>query len=250
MQKRGNIIPPFLIFLGISLILFLFFSKNLGFLEFVTVPLQRVAFGALHGGKAPPTELEKLRGENNRLLIELAKQKEVEKENRALRDQFQTESPSARKLLPAQIIGTSGDGFTLDKGESDGVRAGDVVVVKDNLVGKIAKVSSHIATVSLITQDKTLFTGQTVKTSGIGVVGGMGGNKMIFTSDLSEKLEKQDLIRTKGDSDEKGGGFPPDLIAGQIISVNKKSSALFQVADVKSLVDFSRLEMVFIMVEN
>jgi rod shape-determining protein MreC len=67
---------------------------------------------------------------------------------------------------------------------------------------------------------------------------------------LSEKLEKDDLVRTKGDVDERGQGFPPDLIVGKIISVNKQPSALFQSAEVKSLVDFSRLSTVFVITQN
>ena len=250
MQKRGDIIPLFFIFLVISVIIFLFFSKNLGFLEFLTLPLQKLTFNTFHVKKDAPTELEKLREENNKLLIGLAKQKELEKENQALRDQFRTENPTSSKLLPAQVVGVADDEIILDKGKSDGVREGDAVVVKDNLVGKILKTSSHISSVSLITHDKTLFTAQTVKTSGIGVVNGMGGNKMTFISDLSEKLEKNDLIRTKGDLDGKGSGFPPNLVVGQIISVNKKFSALFQVAEIRSLVDFSTLETAFVLIEN
>lgn len=250
MQKRSSISPLFFIFLGIALLIFFFLSKHLGFIEFLTRPVQKTTFSALHGKKDAPTEIEKLRAEKNSLLMQVAKEKELEKENQALRDQFQTEKPSSRTLLPARVIGASENEIILDKGESDGVKLGDVIVVKDNLIGKITKTSSHIAAVSLIAHNKTVFTAQTVKTSAIGVVNGAGGGKMTFVSDLSEELEREDLIRTKGDVDGKDSGFPPNLVVGQIISVNKKSSALFQVAEVKSLVDFSRLEIVFVMTGN
>lgn len=67
---------------------------------------------------------------------------------------------------------------------------------------------------------------------------------------LAEGLEKDDLVSTKGDTDENGLGFPPDLVVGKIVSVNKKASNLFQSADIRSLVDFNKLETVFVITTN
>ncbi|HZJ18567.1 MAG TPA: rod shape-determining protein MreC, partial [Patescibacteria group bacterium] len=66
---------------------------------------------------------------------------------------------------------------------------------------------------------------------------------------LSENLKKGDIILTKGDIDQEENGYPPDLIIGKIISVDKSPSALFQKADVVSLVDLSKLTTVFIIVK-
>ena len=76
---------------------------------------------------------------------------------------------------------------------------------------------------------------------------------MILDSQLAttyEKLEKDDFVLTKGDVDSEGHGIPADLVIGKIVSVNKKASNLFQSASVQSLVDFSKLNMVFVMMNN
>ena len=64
---------------------------------------------------------------------------------------------------------------------------------------------------------------------------------------LSDKLQTGDTVISKGDIGKDGEGFPPGLVVGRIISVNKKASALFQSAEVESLVDVTRLKMVFVM---
>ena len=71
---------------------------------------------------------------------------------------------------------------------------------------------------------------------------------MIKNVVLSDKLTVSDLVLTKGDID-LGRGYPPDLIVGKIVSVDKKASSLFQSAQVISLVDITRVPIVFIILE-
>lgn len=252
MQRRASFFPIFFIFLVLSGIIFFFAQKGAfagltGFFEQVTIPLQRMTFGIFNseGNQSPE---EKLREENKVLLTQLAKQKELERENRALHDQFEVANPIPKQLLPAKIIGMSDDQILLDKGSDDSVSTGDVIVSKDNLVGKVVKVSKHVSVVHLVTHSGILFTAKALKTETTGVVKGGGGDGLIFGNVvLSEKLEKDDLVVTKGDVDEHGVGFPPDLVVGKIISVNKQPSALFQSAEVKSLVNFFKLSTVFVL---
>jgi cell shape-determining protein MreC len=53
---------------------------------------------------------------------------------------------------------------------------------------------------------------------------------------------------TKGDISLQNTGYPPDLTIGKIISVSKNPSDLFQKAEISSLIDFSNLEKVFVVV--
>lgn len=255
MKRRGSIIPIFIIFFIISFLLFIFASQGklsgvTGFFEQLLLPMQRAGFSLSNPSDQPTTEAS-LREENRKLQTQIAKQEELKKENNALRDQFKTEKPSSRTLLPAKIIGNREEGFLLDKGTADGVNAGDVVVYKDNVVGKIGKASTHMSIVFLLMHKDISFTAQTVKTNSLGIVKGNGERVLILDNVvLSDKLEKGDVVITKGDVDDSGKGFPPDLLVGKVVSVNKKASALFQRAEVKSLVDFSRLETVFVMTQK
>jgi len=67
---------------------------------------------------------------------------------------------------------------------------------------------------------------------------------------LSDSIAVGDYVVTKGDLTIDNSGYPPSLIVGKIISVEKKSSDLFQRGKVKSLVDFSRLSTVFVVLQN
>jgi cell shape-determining protein MreC len=67
---------------------------------------------------------------------------------------------------------------------------------------------------------------------------------------VSDTLQKQDTILTKGDINNSGLGFPPDLVIGRVTSISKNVSDLFQKADVKTLIDFSKLTKVFVIVNH
>lgn len=259
MQRRGALFSFFSIFFCIALLLFFIASNNKvtgisGFFEQFTLPVQRELFSIFH---RPDTksEIEQLQEENRKLQTQFAKQKELEKENSALQDQFATTNPSPVTLRPATVVGfpefIPGESFVtqllIDKGANDKVKVGDVVIFKDNLIGRISNISEHLAVVSVITHRDSVFTAKTTKTEALGLARGQDGAGVLLDNViLSDKLQKDDLVITKGDVAANGRGYPPDLVVGRIVSVSKKPSALFQTAQVESLVKFSKLKMVFV----
>ncbi len=66
---------------------------------------------------------------------------------------------------------------------------------------------------------------------------------------LSEQLNVSDIIVSKGDIDTEGKGFPRNLVVGRVTSIEKKPSALFQTARVKSNLDMSKLSLVFVITQ-
>lgn len=252
MQKK-NFFPAFLIFFIFTLLIYIFSQLGLlkrltGFFERGTVPIQRLVFNTFADNDTP-TDLEKVKEENDKLATQVVNLQEVERENRALRDQFAASGISSGELLAAEVIGGTNDKIIIDKGERDNVRAGNVVVFKDNLIGQIAKTSATISVINVITND-TSFTAKTVKNQTQGVIKGLGHSMIFDNVTLSDKLEKGEIVLTQGDVDENGQGFPPDLVIGKIASINKKASSLFQSAEVRSLVNFGSLEMVFVRIED
>lgn len=251
MKRVKSVFPIFLLFLILSTIIFFFFQAPLTQpLQQITLPVQKWAFTTLAPVNASQSNLEKLQQENDELRKQLAKTKEMERDNKALRDQFELSDPDPKDLLPASVIGMSDDTIIIDKGAVDQVTVGDVVVVKDNLVGKISKVSPRISVVQVISHPSTSFTAEAVKSTAIGVIKATGGDSIYLDNViLSDTLEKNDIVQTKGDVDASGAGYPPELIVGKIESVSKQDSNLFQQAKVKSLIDFSKLRMVFVITE-
>ncbi len=57
-------------------------------------------------------------------------------------------------------------------------------------------------------------------------------------------IQQGDLVLTSG----LGGGYPPDLIVGQVVNVRTREFDLFQQATVQPVVDFNRLQIVLVIV--
>lgn len=266
MQKKQNVFYIFIIFLVLSV--FLFFIFNLPILKPVTsaiqnvfTPVQALTYKTLNSvfNIGSNSKIKILQEQNLNLSKKLVDQSKISADNKALRDQFATAYPKSSILLPADIISSPAfipgvsapEDFILDKGEKDGVRAGQAVVYKDNLVGKITKTSDYYSKVTIITNLKLTLTSQTLSSKAQGVVKGQGGGEMILDNVvLSQDLKKDDLVITKGDINEKGQGVLPNLVVGKIVSVNKNPSDLFQIAKVISLLDFTGLSKVFIITGN
>ena len=179
----------------------------------------------------------------------------MQKENSALADQFATTSIKSQILLAAKIVGAPGfipgvsnaQSFIIDKGTKDNIKVGNAVIYKDNLVGKVTQSNLYFSKVVLVTNPSFSSTVKTLRTQTAGVIKGEGGKQIILDNVLqSADIKVSDVILTRGDLDMKGIGFPPDLIVGKLVSVNKKPSSLFQKGEVVSLLDFSNLSTVFV----
>lgn len=247
MKRVKAVFPIFLLFLFFSFLILLFFQNPLTTgLQFITLPIQKWTFGSQSQEMLTPQQ--QLQQENNQLRAQLAKMQEIARDNQALHDQFQTTNPSPQQLLPADIIGMQQNTMIIDKGNQDKVHAGDVVVVKDNLIGKVTKTTAQSSLVTLLSDESTSFTAKTAKTQAAGIVlAPAGGSIILGNVVLTDKLEKNDVVMTKGDLDLQGHGFLPDLVVGKIVSIDKQASSLFQAAKLQSLVDVSQLRMVFVM---
>jgi len=263
MRKKERLVFTFFIFLFLSITILVLsilgkliwpqslLEKNVSFLPktffgfFQRLPLV-----------SESQQVKKLTQENLELASLLVDQERLKKENAALLSQFQTKDLQTLSLLPSKIVGAPGfipgittpASFILDKGGKDNVNVGDSVVLENNLVGKIVKVSSYLSKADLITNTSVSFTAKTLN-GGIGVIKGAGEDKMALDNVLlSENINKEDLVLTKGDIQSDGRGIPPDLIVGKIQSVEKVPTNIFQRAEVKSLVNFTKQSIVFIVV--
>jgi len=262
MKKRENFTPVFIFFFVLSILLlglirFNFLGVFWGALGDLFLPAQKFMHQSFQSifNLNKDEDVRKLKEENIDLIRQLVNQKKLEKDNLALRDQFQTTVIRSLFLLPARIIGAPNfvpgisepSAFILDKGASDGVRLHQAVIYKDNLVGEISEVTQSRSKVRLITSASFSFPAKSLRNNTLGVVSGQGGRQMLFKNIIQEAdIKEGDLIVSKGNEELKEGGFPPDLVIGKIVSIEKKPSALFQSANIISNLDFSSLTTVFI----
>jgi len=255
MRKRDSIFPAATFFSLLSLgIVFIslygyttFITKSI---SFFTIPAQRMFFSMT----LPFFQHEKPSQKVFQNVLNDVGDSENKKEMQALRDQFETSEPRPLHLIPGRIIGYIGfiPGvkqplfITLDKGTRDGVELNQAVVYENNVIGKISKVTPYASSVMLLTNPDLSFTTETITNGATGIV--HGGQPIVMDNVvLSEALEKDEIVVTKGDIDLSGSGFPPNLVVGKIVSTEKQPSALFHSAQLQSLVAVTSLTTVFIL---
>lgn len=250
MRKR---ILPLLLFLFLSVILVVFSSKVSTPFDFVShtfSPIRAFLYSSAHA-ETKPTELDLLKQENINLRVKLTKLYALQKDNNALRSQFEDATLSSEALLPAKVIGFNGSldnptELLLDQGGNSGVKQGMAVVSGHVLVGKIGKVTSWNCQLILIASKNFSTLGITSQENSTGVVSGEDDFILLKNVIITDNLTKGETVVTKGDVNKNGTGIPPDLIIGKIISINKSDSSPFQSAFIKPLVNFEKLTTVFV----
>lgn len=261
MKKNESLRVPFFVFLFLSILIFGLSKTGIlngavSVLGKATAPLQSITFQSFNvfRGAGNSSKVKVIEETNRELLKQLVGQQALKAENDALHDQFQVANPRSKNLLPARIVGapsfipgvTEPSSFIIDKGTSDNISVGDAVVFKDNLIGKIGQVNMYFSKVFLITDRSSLISAKILGKGTDGVINGEGKQMILNNVVQSSDLKISDIVVSKGDLDLKGRGYPPDLVIGKVMSVKKTPSALFQKAEVASLIDFSSLSIVFI----
>jgi rod shape-determining protein MreC len=262
MQKKPSFVWIFLVILLISLAVLA--VSGLGILrpvepifQIVLAPIQGSVYKGFNAITSvfSNSKLQKLQEQNQILTKKLVDQDKLIEDNKALRDQFDTKDARSANLIPADVVGAPGflpgfsvpENYTLDKGEADGIKVGDAVIVGSNLLGRIIKVTRNLSNVQLVTSSTASFTAITLETNALGVVRGQGGGNFILDNVvLSDNLKIGDMVLSKGSVDVEGNGIFPGLVVGKITAVSKNPSDLFQRAKIESAIDFSKVNKVFV----
>jgi rod shape-determining protein MreC len=147
----------------------------------------------------------------------------------------------------ASVIGRDPSPFLhyviINRGSNDGIERGMPVVTNEGLAGRIDAVISDAARVQLVTDSASAVNVhlKTANTDAM-LLGSVTGDVSLDLISQDATVNAGDLILTSG----LGGGFPPDLIVGQVVNVRKLPAELFQQAAVQPAVDFGRLQIVLV----
>lgn len=133
----------------------------------------------------------------------------------------------------------------INVGSDNGVRAGMPVVNAQGLVGRVDAVIANAARVQLIT-DPISAVSISIQPEDVEavLVGSITGDLTLDLVPQEAGVEPGNLILTSG----LGGLYPPNILVGQVASVRSSATALFQQAAVQPVVDFSRIEIVLVIV--
>lgn len=151
------------------------------------------------------------------------------------------------EYIASTVIGRDPSPFLqyiyIDRGSDNGIRHGMPVVTQQGLVGRIDAVTANAARVQLITDPSSSINVRLQRLQSEAMLVGS------ITGDVSMEMIQQDLDISAGDlvlTSGLGGDYPSDVVVGQVVSVRKKATDLFQTASIQPVVDFRSLKAVLV----
>jgi rod shape-determining protein MreC len=147
----------------------------------------------------------------------------------------------------AAVIGRDPSPFLryviINVGSNDGVLPGMPVVTDKGLVGRVDAVIAEAARVQLITDSASAVNIrlQTSDTEAM-LTGSITGDLALDMIPQDALVQIGDVVLTSG----LGGGYPPNILVGQVVNIRKLDSELFQTAGIQPNVDFNRLQFLLV----
>ncbi|HEY5668950.1 MAG TPA: rod shape-determining protein MreC [Anaerolineales bacterium] len=133
----------------------------------------------------------------------------------------------------------------INRGSDDSLRRGMPVVTQQGLIGRIAAVTAGAARVQLIT-DPASTVNVRLEPSGAQAIlqGQITGEILLDMIPQGANVQPGDLVLTSG----LGGGYPANILIGQISSIRSRDQDIFQRASIQTVLDFSRINIVLVIV--
>ena len=214
-------------------------SRYLAVYEFMTVPRDVASLRERNAQlEAEVTNLQKQ-------VIELQQQL---REAEIMYSLFEYQKTTLQNTyLPARVLGRDPSPYIqyiyIDQGSDHGIRHGMPVVTQQGLVGRVDAVTAQAARVQLITDPTSVVN---VKLESVEAEAQMVGS---LTGDISLEMVPQDIPLHSGElvlTSGLGGGFPSNILIGQVATVRKLENDLFQSATIQATVDFRNLQAVLV----
>jgi len=208
-------------------------------------------------------DLTNLKEENESLKKQISK---LEDENRDylniigktdyLKNELKLLDKTDFKLIASQIVGKEPGNwfnrFTIDKGEKDGIKKGDIVIqgveieqntIIEGIVGRVVDVGDRWAKVVTIVDEDSNISFKVLRTQDGGIVSGsMDGKISGYLFDDKADIIKGDKLYTSG----LGGGFIEDLYLGEVNEVISEDEDLMKKIEVKPAINFKKLYKVYV----
>lgn len=236
-----------------------------GLLGFVSAPMQSIATDVTgsvteffdlesYSKEELKALVEQLQGERSALAQQLVDYEEKKRENEQLKQQLGiAQLEPENEMRSATVIGRDPNdvfsGFSIDKGSLAGVSVGDPVITAQGLVGVVSQVYATSSVVTCLLSEDLQVAAVSIDRQESGVI---TSNIMTASSGLlrlnylssETQLEKGDIITTSG----AGGGYPADIIIGEVQSVEKSENDISKYAVVKPYEDLAHVTDVQVIV--
>jgi len=152
------------------------------------------------------SENENLQKENAELKAHVMQMADIESENRELNNKLNIQKKYFKDSLITQILNLNYQGqnhhFLVDKGEEDGVYAGQIVVDKSGIVGQVIEVNNTSSVIRTILSNQLYLTGYIKSGKNIyqSLIQGEGKNLTVNYFNKTNKINLGDEIFTTGDN--------------------------------------------------
>jgi rod shape-determining protein MreC len=218
----------------------------------------RDAYNWFEGLVTARSENQKLKQDVRDLRQRYATAKSAEKQNvvlQALLDYERGPSfPKDFKAVNASVAARTDiqQEITVSAGSHQGVRENDPVVTEDGLVGKVTRVATNVARVTLLTDATSAVAAVDLTTNAYGLVqhGAGGGAQLVFGRVPKDKIVNAgDFVITAGTQlPALPDIYPKGILIGKVTSVDQSDVDLFKQIQVAPFADFSSLDSVAILV--
>lgn len=190
---------------------------------------------------------ESVKSLNSRVL----ESREAVLENERLKRLLDLKSTIKIPSVAATVIGEDSSPWfktlVINRGAVDGLEEGMPVVAAAGVVGQLVKVAAGSSRVLLLTDHASSIAAVIQRSRARGVVKGKGGGFCSLEFSLREEdVKVGDTVITSGI----GGLYPKGLPIGEVTMVKKGEYGIFQVVDVRPVVNISKLEEVLVLVQK
>lgn len=227
-----------------------------------------VRVDAIADSLAAPGSLEEAQAELDALQFRMGQLERENEELRVIEGEYlqllqlynrTLETPQLERVL-TYVIGRGVNPLfhdvIIDRGINDGVRVGMAVESARGLVGQVYRTTQNSAQVVLITDSISRVPARLGESRATGLLrgGGTGGLLIMDWVDLEAQIALGDIVVTSGledDSPEQvaANRFPPGIVIGKVIEVERNEAELFQRAIVQPAADLDALEIAFVITD-
>lgn len=202
-------------------------------------PITWVAF-VRHGSQ----RIEELERQHAELRTQLSELETLKKENTQLRltlEKGGNPQPNVQFQATANVL-KGGNFWSIDKGEKDGVRVGDIVFAHGVVVGRVQQVTPLYGAIDLLHAGQLQFVAKTSQAAD-GVVLFEQGQLWLKYVNIDQTLSVGDSIFTSGTMER---FVPADLYIGEVIEVIKDTNSSVMKARIDQGISLNSLEVVMV----
>ncbi len=199
------------------------------------------------------SEATRLKGEVAQLRIEQGRLADASLENERLRALLGFAERGRPRLIPAQVVGVTGEpwpiAFHLASGTGAGLAVGQAVLAPEGLVGRLTRVDGATSTAAILTDPNTPVACEVVGSGVRGVLKFRFGRKpglYLTAVPLTDTVRVGERIATAATS----VIYPPGIPVGRVVRVGREESGLLSEIEVSPLAPLSRLREVLVAVSR